>query len=91
MQEIEPSIKVGLVPTEPSDEQLRAFVDSMLSNLDRLLREPVVIDEAISEHREMWVMLYRASLGFDYPTHSRRAVRRHSTPAFYGSKRQHAS
>ena len=50
---------------EPSDEQLRAFVDSMPSNLDRRLREPAVIDEAIREHREMWVMLYRASLGFD--------------------------
>ena len=51
--------------TEPSDEELRAFVDSMLSNLDRLLREPLVIDEALSAHREMWVMLYRASLGVD--------------------------
>ena len=51
--------------TEPSDEELRAFVSSMLSNLDRLLREPAVIDEAIREHREMWVLLYRASLGFD--------------------------
>lgn len=51
--------------TEPSDEELRAFVASMLSNLDRLLREPHVIDEAIREHREMWVLLYRASLGFD--------------------------
>lgn len=49
----------------PSDEELRAFVDSMLSNLDRQLREPVVIDETIREHREMWVMLYRASLAFD--------------------------
>ena len=51
--------------TEPSDEELHAFVDSMLSNLDGHLREPVVIDETIREHREMWVMLYRASLGFD--------------------------
>ena len=51
--------------TEPSDEELRAFVGSMLSNLDRLLREPDVIDEAIQEQRDMWVMLYRASLGFD--------------------------
>lgn len=51
--------------TEPSDEQLRAFVDSMLSNLDKVFREPDVIDESIREHREMWVMLYRASLGFD--------------------------
>ena len=37
----------------------------MLSNLDRLFREPEVIDESIREHREMWVLLYRASLGFD--------------------------
>lgn len=51
--------------TEPSDEELRAFVNSMLSNLDRVLREPSVIDEAISEHRELWVLLYRASLDFD--------------------------
>ena len=51
--------------TEPSNEVLRAFVGSMLSNLDRLLREPAVIDEAIREHREMWVTLYRASFGMD--------------------------
>lgn len=50
---------------EPTDEELREFVGSMLSNLDRTLREPSVIDEAIAEHREMWVMLYRASLDFD--------------------------
>ena len=47
-----------------SDEELRAFVDSMLSNLDKHLREPEVVDEAIRENRKMWVMLYRASLGF---------------------------
>jgi hypothetical protein len=52
------------VDTEPSDV-LRAFVRSMLSNLDRLLREPAVVDEPIREHREMWVLLYRASAGFD--------------------------
>ena len=51
--------------TEPSDDELRAFVGSMLSNLDRLLIEPAVVDEAIREHREMWVRLYRASLGMD--------------------------
>ena len=51
--------------TEPSDEELRAFVDSMLSNLDKHLREPDVIGEAVRAHREMWVMLYRTSLGFD--------------------------
>jgi hypothetical protein len=53
------------VDTEPSDEELRAFVDLMLSNLDRGIREPDVITETIREHREMWRMLYRASLGLD--------------------------
>jgi hypothetical protein len=57
--------QAGPVEDEPSDEELRAFVGSMLSNLDQLLREPAVIDEAIREHRPMWVLLYRASLGFD--------------------------
>lgn len=51
--------------TEPGDDELRAFVEAMLPNLDRVLREPAVIDETIREHREMWVLLYRASLGFD--------------------------
>lgn len=39
----------------------------MLANLHGVLREPEVIDESIREHREMWVLLYRASLGFDDP------------------------
>ena len=51
--------------TEPSDQELHAFVASMLSNLDKLLREPDVIDDAIREHREMWVKIYRA--GLDVP------------------------
>jgi hypothetical protein len=53
------------VDTEPSDDELRAFVNSMLSNLDKHLREPVVINEAIREHRDMWVLLYYASVGLD--------------------------
>jgi hypothetical protein len=53
------------VDTEPSDDELRAFVNSMLSNLDKHLREPVVINEAIREHRDMWVLLYSASVGLD--------------------------
>jgi hypothetical protein len=53
------------VGPEPSDEELLAFVDLMLSNLDRELREPDVLAEAVRERREMWVMLYRVSRGFD--------------------------
>jgi hypothetical protein len=49
----------------PNDDELLAFVDLMLSNLDPHLREPHVLAQSISEHREMWLMLYRASLDFD--------------------------
>jgi hypothetical protein len=51
--------------TEPSDEELRVFVQSLLSNFDRQLTEASVVDEAIDHHREMWTLLYRASMGFD--------------------------
>ena len=47
--------------TEPSNEELRDFVDAMLSNLDKVFRELEVIDEAIDADREMWEMLYRAA------------------------------
>jgi hypothetical protein len=53
------------VDVEPSDEELHAFVGSMLSNLSKAISRPDVIDEAIRDRREMWVKLYRASLGFD--------------------------
>lgn len=46
----------------PTDDQLRAFVESMLSNLDKQLREPEVIDETIRDHRDMWTKLYQAGL-----------------------------
>jgi len=49
----------------PTDDELHAFVEAMLSNLDKQLREPEVIDEAIRNHREMWTKLYQAGLGFD--------------------------
>ena len=49
----------------PTEDELRTFVEAMLSNLDKQLREPEVIDEAIREHRDMWTKLYRASVGFD--------------------------
>jgi hypothetical protein len=49
----------------PTDSQLRAFVEAMLSNLDKQLREPEVIDEAIREHRDMWTKLYQAGVTLD--------------------------
>lgn len=50
---------------EPTDDELLEFVDLMLSNLDRELREPDVLAEAVRDRREMWVMLYRLSHEFD--------------------------
>jgi len=50
---------------DPTDDELRRFVGAMLSNLDKQLREPEVIDEAIRNHRDMWTKLYQAGLGFD--------------------------
>lgn len=50
---------------EPSQDELLAFVDLMLSNLDRELREPEVLEKAISDNKEMWVMLYRVSHGLE--------------------------
>ena len=52
---------------DPSQEELRAFVELMLSNVDKQLREPAVIDEALRENREIWVTLYRANLGSEMP------------------------
>ena len=49
----------------PTDDELRAFVESMLSNLDKQLREPEVVEEALQAHRDMWERLYQAGLGFD--------------------------
>jgi hypothetical protein len=49
----------------PSDDELLEFVDLMLSNLDRELRGPDVLAEAIRERREMWVMLYRLTHDFE--------------------------
>lgn len=49
----------------PTDDELQAFVASMLSNLDKQLREPEVIAEAVQDHRDMWMRLYQAGLGFD--------------------------
>jgi hypothetical protein len=53
------------VAVEPTDDELREFVNQMLSNLDRELREPDVLTKAVSDRREMWVMLYRLSRQFE--------------------------
>ena len=52
------------MPADPTDDELLAFVDALLSNLDRQLREPAVLAQAISDNRPLWLMLYHASLEF---------------------------
>jgi hypothetical protein len=58
------------MPAEPSEQDLLAFVEAMLTNLDRERREPAVVAQAVSENRAQWVMLYNASLAFADPTES---------------------
>jgi hypothetical protein len=53
------------MPSDPTDYELLAFVQAMLSNVDRQLREPAVLAQAISDNKAQWVMLYQASLGFE--------------------------
>ena len=50
---------------DPSDAELLAFVDAMLSNLDRQSREPDVLKQAIDDNRALWVELYRVSVESD--------------------------
>lgn len=50
------------MPAHPTDQELLAFIDAMLSNLDGELPEPAVLAQALSDHRGQWVMLYNASL-----------------------------
>ena len=57
-----------LLTVPPSTQlitELLEFVQAMLSNLDRQLREPAVVAQAISDNGAQWVMLYQASLEFE--------------------------
>ena len=55
------------MPPEPTDDELRTFVAAALSNLDKLLREPEVIEDTIESNRHLWVALYRACSDFGGP------------------------
>lgn len=49
-------------PVEPTTEQLIAFAESLLSDLSPALREPAALEQAVGDHRDLWVMLYDASV-----------------------------
>jgi hypothetical protein len=53
------------VAVEPTDEELLAFVQALLSDLGEELRKPAVLSEAIAQNRQHWVTLYRANLDLD--------------------------
>ena len=48
------------MPPEPTDEQLLAFAESLLQNVESALRDRAVLEEAIEKHRATWLKLYEA-------------------------------
>jgi hypothetical protein len=46
----------------PTEDELLAFVDALLSNLSPELREPEALTQAIRDNRDMWVMLYHVTV-----------------------------
>jgi hypothetical protein len=46
---------------EPSDDELLAFAESLLQNMEPHLRERQVLEEAIQQHRATWLTLYEAA------------------------------
>jgi hypothetical protein len=53
---------VAASPADPTTEQLLAFAESLLSTLGPHLRERAALEQAIVDHPDLWVMLYRASV-----------------------------
>ena len=49
---------------QPSEEELREFARSVLANAAQgALDGPQAVEDTLREHRDLWVMLYRAELG----------------------------
>lgn len=47
---------------DPTDQELLAFADSMFAHIGEQFREPAVLEQAIRDSRDLWVMLYRLNL-----------------------------
>jgi hypothetical protein len=47
-------------PREPSDDELIALATSLLQDVGAHLRERHVLEEAVREHRETWLILHEA-------------------------------
>lgn len=46
---------------EPTDDELIAFADAVLSDFGDELRERSVLSQAITDNRDVWVLLYEIS------------------------------
>jgi hypothetical protein len=47
----------------PTEDELLALADALLSNLSPELREPEALTQTIHDNRDLWVMLYDVSVG----------------------------
>jgi hypothetical protein len=48
---------------EPPDHELRGFALQLLGKFGSLFAEEGLLEEAIHEHRDLWVMLYHTDRG----------------------------
>ena len=49
---------------QPSEDELREFARSVLAKAGQgVFGEAQAVDDTLREHRDLWVMLYRAELG----------------------------
>jgi hypothetical protein len=51
------------VPSEPTDDDLIAFADSVLRDLGDSFLDDDLLQETITHHRDLWRTLYRISRG----------------------------
>ena len=51
--------------SEPSDEELIAFADSLLGDLGERFLDVDLLRETITEQRDLWLTLFRISRGED--------------------------
>lgn len=50
-------------PPEPPDHELRAYAMSVLGKFGGLFTEAKIVEEAVREQRDLWVLLYRTDRG----------------------------
>lgn len=56
-----PPPAADLSAPEPSDEELIAFAELLLQNVQPRLRQRHVVEEAIQQHRATWLTLYETA------------------------------